>query len=145
MSHSHKSQSQVTVTSRSHKHKHSQWSAKISPKSKFVTYRHAFIHRWADYKMWFQIWDTNGNPRPLSYLSDLCPLILITHNESVFFQNDEKTTCWSHQDSHPSPKPKGEGQSLMVSDFLTAEWGCLCDSERSAFFFFFLHSLIITL
>jgi hypothetical protein len=50
-----------------------------------VAYRHVFVHRWADYKMQFQIWDANGNPRPLPYLYDLRPLILITHDESVFF------------------------------------------------------------
>jgi hypothetical protein len=109
-----------------------------------VAYRQAFVYRWVDYEVRFQIRDANGNPLP--HLSGLRPLILVTHDESIFFQNDERTTCWSHQDSRPAPKPKGEGQSLMVSDFLTAEWGHLCDSERcSSFFFFLLCSLLITL
>jgi hypothetical protein len=105
-----------------------------------VAYRQAFVYRWAGYEARFQFW--NDNATPLSRLSELRPLILITHDESVFFQNDERTTCWSHQDSHPSPKPKGDGQSLMVSDFLTAEWGRLRDGERCVFFFFLLHSLL---
>ena len=98
-----------------------------------VAYRQAFVDRWAEYEPRFQIWDADGNPLPC--LSDSRPLILVTHDESIFFQNDERTTCWSHQDSRPSPKPKGDGQSLMVSDFLTAEWGRLRDSERFVFFF----------
>jgi hypothetical protein len=93
-----------------------------------VAYRQAFVDRWAEYETRFQFWDDNGDPLPCP--SDLHPLILVTHDESVFFQNDERKTCWNHQDSRPAPKPKGEGQSLMISDFLTAEWGCLCDGNR---------------
>ena len=99
-----------------------------------VAYRQAFIYRWAaEYEMCFQFWDDNGNPLPR--VSNLHPLILITHDESIFFQNDERTSCWSHQDSRPAPRPKGEGQSLMVSDFLTPEWGRLRNDNR--FFSFF--------
>jgi hypothetical protein len=105
-----------------------------------VAYRQAFVYQWAEYESRFQIWDNNGNPIP--HLPDSHPLILITHNESVFFQNNERTTCWSHQDSRPAPKPKGEGQSLMVSNFLTSEWGHLRNNQRWVFFFFFLRSLL---
>ena len=46
------------------------------------------------------------------------------------------------QDSRLAPKPKGEGQSLMVSDFLTAEWGRLRNNNRCAFsFFYFMLSI----
>lgn len=88
-----------------------------------VAYRNTFAKQWAGYESRFQIWDDDGNPLPR--LSDSFPLILVTHDESTFFQNDEQKTSWSYQDSQPAPKPKGEGQSLMVSDFLTADWGCL--------------------
>jgi hypothetical protein len=98
-----------------------------------VAYRQAFVNRWAEYETEFQIWDDNGNLPPLPPNSRR--LILITHDKSVFFQNDERTTCWSHQDSRPTPKPKGDGQSLMVSDFLTAAWGRLRDDSRLVFFF----------
>jgi hypothetical protein len=86
-----------------------------------VAYRQAFVYRWAEYEKRFQFWDESGNPLPRP--SNSPPLILITHDESTFFQNDERTTCWNREDSRSVPKPKGEGQSLMVSDFLTAEWG----------------------
>jgi hypothetical protein len=110
-----------------------------------VAYRRVFIHRWAaEYETRFQIGDDNGNPLP--FPSNSRRLILITHDESIFFQNDERTTCWSHQDSRPSPKPKGDRQSLMVSDFLTTEWGRLRDAERYVFFSsFLLRSQSITL
>ena len=92
--------------------------------------------------MWFQFWDDDGNP--LSGASVSCPLILITHDESIFFQNDERKTNWNCENSRPVPKPKGEGQSLMVSNFLTAEWGRLCDDIRSFLFYFFLCTLLTT-
>ena len=93
-----------------------------------VAYRQAFVLRWAEYETRFQLWDENGNPLPTR--SDSRPLVLITHDESVFFQNDERKSRWGHQDGQPTPIPKGEEQSLMVSDFLSPEWGCLCDSDR---------------
>lgn len=93
-----------------------------------VAYRQAFVYRWAEYETRFRFWDDDGNPLPRS--SNSFPLILVTHDESVFFQNDERKTSWGHQDSKPTPKLKGEGQSLMVSDFLTVEWGRLRNSDR---------------
>jgi hypothetical protein len=98
-----------------------------------VNYRRAFVYRWVDYETRFQFWDDKGNPLPRPSASR--PLILVTHDESVFFQNDERKTCWNHQDSQPAPKPKGEGQSLMVLDFLTTAWGRLRDGNRSVYFF----------
>jgi hypothetical protein len=54
-------------------------------------------------------------------------LILVTHDESVFYQNDFRKTHWIASTSKATPLPKGDGQSIMVSDFLTAEWGHLLD------------------
>ena len=57
-----------------------------------------------------------------------------------------KTTKEQPQDRNPAPKPKGDGQSLMVSNFLTTEWGHLRDGDRCVkTFFYWLHSLIIDL
>lgn len=36
------------------------------------------------------------------------------------------------------PRPKGEGQSLMISDFLTADWGHLHDDDRCVFTYLLL-------
>ena len=56
-------------------------------------------------------------------------LILVTHDESTFYQNDQWKIYWGHPGS-ATPKPKGEGVSLMVSDFLASEWGRLRDNNR---------------
>jgi len=69
-----------------------------------VAYQDTFVNRWAaEYKPHFHIWNnadvhatlTHSPNPPLS-------LILITH-ESTFYQNDERKTCWAHQNSWPIP------------------------------------------
>jgi len=57
-------------------------------------------------------------------------LILVTHNESTFFQNDERNMGWSHATSKSKLKAKGNGQTLMVLDFLTPDWGQLHNRDQ---------------
>jgi hypothetical protein len=101
-----------------------------------VAYQKAFVEWWKEYKKRFQLWDNNRNPLPIlpshnfSISGGCFHLILVIHDESTFFQNDERKTCWAHHDSQALPKTKGDGQSIMVSDFLTAEWGCLYDEQQ---------------
>jgi hypothetical protein len=54
----------------------------------------------------------------------------VTHDKSTFFQNDKRTTGWNHATSKSKPKAKGNGQSLMVSDFLTLDWGQLRNGDE---------------
>ena len=54
-------------------------------------------------------------------------LSLMMHDESVFYQNDIHKTHWIANTSGATPLPKGDGQSIMISDFLTSEWGHLVD------------------
>jgi hypothetical protein len=94
-----------------------------------VEYRRTFVSCWVEYEKCFHF-DTDGIPLPVlnepptSSAEKFSRLILVTHDESTFFQNDMRTNHWGHQ-GISVPKAKGEGQSLMVSDFLTAEWGPL--------------------
>jgi hypothetical protein len=57
-------------------------------------------------------------------------LILVTHDESTFYANDRRPTGWISKSEKGKPQPKGEGQSIMVSDFLTLEWGRLVDDDE---------------
>jgi hypothetical protein len=100
-----------------------------------VEYRHGFVERFHQYDRRFHIWDDDGNelPHPSGFpvpaAHEHFRLILVTHDESVFFQNDQRKYLWDHA-GNGAPRPKGEGQSLMVSDFLTADWGRLRDDSR---------------
>jgi hypothetical protein len=51
------------------------------------------------------------------------PVVLITHDESVFSANDGKRQAWL-QESDTFLRPKGKGQGIMVLDFLLP-WGRL--------------------
>ncbi|KAF8576974.1 hypothetical protein K439DRAFT_1649191 [Ramaria rubella] len=57
-------------------------------------------------------------------------LILATHDESTFYANDRRKTKWIHSSEKAVRERKGEGALLMVSDFLTLEWGRLKDAEE---------------
>jgi hypothetical protein len=100
-----------------------------------VAYRCAFVERWKTFEKRFHQWDNDGRelPRPNGFpLPDNGPfrLVLITHDESTFYQNDRRKIAWAQTTSRPVPQPKGDGQSIMVSDFLTSEWGCLHDGKE---------------
>ena len=49
--------------------------------------------------------------------------VLWLHDESIFYANDCREVRWVHKDETAKPKPKGEGISIMVSDFISADYG----------------------
>jgi hypothetical protein len=56
------------------------------------------------------------------------------HDESIFYANDRRKKGWYHKDAPAKPYAKGEGASLMIADFLSADFGWLCspDGKQSA-------------
>ncbi len=50
--------------------------------------------------------------------------ILIVHDESIFYSNDDKREVWI-KDGKMSLQKKGNGRLIMVSEFLTEINGCL--------------------
>ena len=56
-------------------------------------------------------------------------LILVTHDESTFYETDRRKTLWTHLSDKAVPLKKGEGVSLMPSEFLTVEWGRLQSAD----------------
>ncbi|KIJ43411.1 hypothetical protein M422DRAFT_253292 [Sphaerobolus stellatus SS14] len=73
--------------------------------------------------------EPNGFPVEGGYFQ----IIMVTHDEPTFFANDCQKTKWTHANEKAVPEPKGEGQSLMVSDLLTPEWGQLVDGDEEAY------------
>jgi len=55
---------------------------------------------------------------------------LVTHDESTFYENDRRKLQWVNNKAKPVAEKKGEGQSIMVSEFLTSEWGRLNDGDE---------------
>ncbi|KAF7304186.1 hypothetical protein MIND_00650700 [Mycena indigotica] len=84
-------------------------------------------------------YDANGTPLsprgfPLKGSQAGRPFRLyhITHNESTFYANDRRKAMWIYDSFKNKPLPKGEGVSIMVSDFLTPDWGRLVHEEMQA-------------
>jgi len=46
-------------------------------------------------------------------------------DETTFTQNDRRQVRWVTRGEKPIPQPKGEGSSLMVADFVSADYGWL--------------------
>ncbi|KAJ3714411.1 hypothetical protein C8R42DRAFT_747670, partial [Lentinula raphanica] len=47
------------------------------------------------------------------------------HDESIFYANDRRIACWVFEAASPTPYAKGEGVSLIVADFVSADYGWL--------------------
>ncbi|KIL57925.1 hypothetical protein M378DRAFT_188351 [Amanita muscaria Koide BX008] len=61
-------------------------------------------------------------------------LIAWFHDESIFYAHDWQTSQWVKKGTAPLPYKKGEGASLMVADFVSADYGFLQsrDGKESA-------------
>jgi hypothetical protein len=100
-----------------------------------VEYRRRFVERWKEYEKRFVIYGNDGNvlstptgfavPQGVRFR-----LILVTHDESTFYENDCRKIHWMPKDAKAVAEKKGEGQSIMVSEFLTSEWGRLVHGEE---------------
>ena len=100
-----------------------------------VEYRKGFVDRWREYERRFVIYRNDGNvlltptgfpvPQGVHFW-----LILVTHDESTFYENDHRKLQWVNNKVKPVAEKKGEGQLIMVSEFLTSEWGCLKDGDE---------------
>jgi hypothetical protein len=53
------------------------------------------------------------------------------HDESTFYANDCRQIRWVWSGETPKFVPKGEGASLMVADFVSADYGWLCSPDGS--------------
>ena len=100
-----------------------------------VKYQEEFVACWKDYEKRFFIYDNNGKvlSKPVGFpvpQISLFRLILVTHDESTFYETDQCKTKLTHAMQKPQLEKKGEGQSIMVSVFLMSEWGLLRDEDE---------------
>jgi hypothetical protein len=54
------------------------------------------------------------------------------HDESTFYANDRRQLRWVWTKESPKPLPKGEGASIMVADFVSADYGWLRSPDGTA-------------
>ncbi|KAF0716714.1 Aste57867_2706 [Aphanomyces stellatus] len=83
----------------------------IAYRAKFCQHFHSYSNR-----MRFFSGDDMATIEP-PITPDETKIIWVTHDESVFYANDDGGKGWSQADNHDLHK-KGRGRSIMVSDFL---------------------------
>lgn len=56
------------------------------------------------------------------------------HDETIFYAHDHLRKTWYYKDTSPKPYKKGEGVSLMIANFISADFGWLIslDGGKSA-------------
>jgi hypothetical protein len=52
-------------------------------------------------------------------------VVMWVHDESIFYAHDRRQTAWYHKEETAKPYAKGEGVTLMVADFVSADYGWL--------------------
>ena len=80
-------------------------------------------------------WDENGKQvvdegvMHDGALCQHCYLVIWFHDKCIFYAHDCCIICWVHSSKTAKPYAKGEGQSLMVADFVLANYGFLSSTE----------------
>ena len=97
-----------------------------------VKYRQeVFLPAWAKFEKRLRVWtddnihlklDEDPNATPLA---DTRNTVVWFHDESTFYAHDRRAVRWVHKDESAKPQPKGEGASLMVAHFVSADYGYL--------------------
>ncbi|PCH44717.1 hypothetical protein WOLCODRAFT_78099 [Wolfiporia cocos MD-104 SS10] len=99
-----------------------------------VQYQEAFVRRWMEYEKRMVTYNHDGNissaPHGTIIPNSHFQLYLITHDKSTFYTNDWHKTKWVHLSQKATPQQKGEGALLIVSDFLTSDWGPLKHEDQ---------------
>ena len=96
-----------------------------------VAYRKdIFLPRWRALEPTLRIWTLDGKSEDTTAGdADALPhnrrTVVWFHDESTFYANDRRKKRWCHVTETAVPRPKGEGASLMVSHFVSADYGWL--------------------
>lgn len=101
-----------------------------------VTYRqNKFLPKLAEIEAETRIWTEGGTEDPNAAITPNDPManaattsniwhkVVWYHDESVFYANNRQEIHWVGENKTPVPQLKGEGASLMVADFVSADYG----------------------
>jgi len=102
-----------------------------------VNYRqNVFLPAWFAKEPRLRVWldgdkDKPGNiDQPACVSSSGRRTVFWYHDESVFYAHDRRQRRWVPVTENAVPRPKGEGHSLMVADFISADYGWLRSPDR---------------
>ena len=93
-------------------------------RSDVVDYRNNhFLPAMAQLQPWMTMWTSKDGER--NDPPGVRHVVVWYHDESTFYAYDRRRKRWVHKDEKAKPYAKGEGHSLMVADFYSAEYGWL--------------------
>ncbi len=70
------------------------------------------------------LFDKDGKPIDSVHLDGKW-IILWFHDETIFYAHDRRQKTWYYKDGSAKPYQKGEGHSLMIADYVSADFGFL--------------------
>ena len=87
-----------------------------------------FFPRWKKLEANMRVYNVNGSEEssgdPISE-APLRRVVVWFHDESIFYDNNHWRLRWVQADEQSVPHAKGEGVSLMVADYVSANYGWL--------------------
>lgn len=89
-----------------------------------VYYRdYVYLPRLAELQKRSYVYDNDGNV----YYGPLAGrrVIIWYHDESILYAHNRRCRSWYHKDSDAQPYQKGEGNSFMIADYFSADFGWL--------------------
>ena len=97
-----------------------------------LEYRVVFLKKMEEYEQLMPIFEGDNMDQKNPFLPDGKKLhILVTHDECLFYANDDRPLIWAPLGEPPLRK-KGQGKSIMVSEFLLETIGCLKLTDEQA-------------
>jgi hypothetical protein len=84
-----------------------------------------FLSAWVELDHCTRLWTADNIEIFNEALANGRTVVIWFHDESTFYANDHRIVCWVHKDEKAIPRAKGEGASLMVADFVSADYGWL--------------------
>ncbi|KAB5596223.1 hypothetical protein CTheo_208 [Ceratobasidium theobromae] len=91
-----------------------------------VDYRtNKYIPEFMKYLCQMRLWDDDGKEIPPDLAEGERECVVHWHDETIYHANDRRWTRWVHEGETAGLYKKGEGQSLMVADMISAKYGFL--------------------
>ncbi|QRV83075.1 DDE superfamily endonuclease [Ceratobasidium sp. AG-Ba] len=84
-----------------------------------------YVPEWIKLERRMRSWDSEGNEIPPKLAEGERVVVVWFHDESTFYAHDRRLTRWVHETETAGIYKKGEGVSLMIADFVSADYGWL--------------------
>lgn len=88
-------------------------------------WQNVFLPRLAAIEAKSQTWTNGVEDSSASATLNIRHTVVWYHDESVFYANNQQIIRWVGGSEKAVPQAKGEGASLMVADFVSADYGWL--------------------